>query len=39
MSLVRLHRGFIHACAAGELLIQAKGKAGHGKWSPWLRDI
>jgi len=33
-----LHRGFIHACAAGELLIQAKGKAGHGKWSPWLRD-
>jgi Protein of unknown function (DUF3102) len=33
-----LHRGFIHACAAGELLIQAKGKTGHGKWSPWLRD-
>jgi hypothetical protein len=33
-----LHRGFIHACAAGELLIQAKGKAGHGKWSAWLRD-
>jgi hypothetical protein len=33
-----LHRGFIHACAAGELLIQAKRKAGHGKWSPWLRD-
>jgi hypothetical protein len=23
-----LHRGFIHACTAGELLIQAKGRAG-----------
>ena len=33
-----LHQGFMHASAAGELLIQAKGKAGHGKWSPWLRD-
>jgi hypothetical protein len=33
-----LHRGFVHACAAGELLIQAKRKAEHGKWSPWLRD-
>jgi hypothetical protein len=33
-----LHRGFIHACTAGELLIQAKGRAGYGKWLPWLRD-
>jgi hypothetical protein len=28
----------MHARAAGELLIQAKAKAGHGKWLPWLRD-
>jgi hypothetical protein len=33
-----LHRGFIHACAAGELLIRAKARAGHGKWLSWLRD-
>ena len=33
-----LHRGFIHASAAGELLIRAKAKAGHGKWLSWLRD-
>jgi Protein of unknown function (DUF3102) len=33
-----LHRGFMHARVAGELLIQAKAKAGHGKWLPWLRD-
>ena len=33
-----LHRGFIHACAAGELLIRAKAEAGHGNWMSWLRD-
>jgi Protein of unknown function (DUF3102) len=33
-----LHQGFMHASAAGELLIQAKAKAGHGKWLSWLRD-
>jgi hypothetical protein len=33
-----LQQGFIHASAAGELLIQAKAKAGHGKWLSWLRD-
>jgi Protein of unknown function (DUF3102) len=33
-----LHQGFMHASAAGELLIQAKAQAGHGKWLSWLRD-
>ena len=33
-----LQQGFMHASAAGELLIQAKAKAGHGKWLSWLRD-
>jgi hypothetical protein len=33
-----LHRGFVHACAAGELLTRAKAKARHGKWLSWLRD-
>jgi hypothetical protein len=33
-----LQQGFMHAGAAGDLLIQAKGKVGHGKWLPWLRD-
>jgi Protein of unknown function (DUF3102) len=28
----------MHACSAGELLIQAKAKAGHGKWLSWLQD-
>ena len=27
-----------HAIAAGELLIEAKGQLGHGRWLPWLRD-
>jgi hypothetical protein len=27
-----------HAIAAGELLIEAKGLLGHGRWLPWLRD-
>jgi hypothetical protein len=33
-----LHQGFMHACSAGELLIQARAKAGHGKWLSWLQD-
>jgi hypothetical protein len=27
-----------HAIAAGELLVEAKGQLGHGRWLPWLRD-
>ncbi len=27
-----------HAIAAGELLIEAKGQLGHGRWLPWLQD-
>jgi hypothetical protein len=27
-----------HAMAAGDLLIDAKGKVAHGEWLPWLRD-
>ena len=27
-----------HAITAGELLIEAKDKVGHGQWLPWLRD-
>jgi len=27
-----------HATKAGELLIEAKGKVGHGGWLPWLRE-
>src|SRR6516164_8935601 len=27
-----------HAITAGELLIEAKDKDGHGPWLPWLRD-
>ena len=32
-----LQQGFMHASAAGELLMQAKAKARHGKWL-WLRQ-
>jgi hypothetical protein len=32
-----LRAGLEHARAAGALLVQAKAKAGHGKWVPWLR--
>ena len=27
-----------HAIAPGELLVEAKGQLGHGRWLPWLRD-
>ncbi len=27
-----------HAIAAGELLIEAKGRLSHGQWLPWLQD-
>src|SRR5215472_16353364 len=27
-----------HAVRCGELLIEAKGKVGHGGWLAWLRD-
>jgi hypothetical protein len=27
-----------HAIAAGELLIEAKGRLDHGRWLPWLKD-
>jgi hypothetical protein len=27
-----------HAITAGELLVEAKDKVGHGNWLPWLRD-
>jgi hypothetical protein len=27
-----------HAITAGELLIEAKDKVGHGNWLPWSRD-
>jgi hypothetical protein len=27
-----------HAITAGELLVEAKGQLGHGRWLPWLRD-
>jgi hypothetical protein len=27
-----------HSIAAGELLIEAKGRVKHGEWLPWLRD-
>jgi hypothetical protein len=33
-----LQQGFMHASAAGELLMQAKAKARHGKWLSWLRQ-
>jgi hypothetical protein len=35
---IALQQGFMHASAAGELLIQAKAKAGHGKWLSWLQE-
>jgi hypothetical protein len=35
---IALQQGFMHASAAGELLIQAKAKVGHGKWLSWLRE-
>src|SRR3954471_2482906 len=28
--------GLQHAIRAGELLIEAKGRMGHGEWLPWL---
>jgi DUF3102 family protein len=35
---IALQQGFMHASAAGELLIQAKANAGHGKWLSWLQE-
>src|SRR5271165_5330168 len=35
---VALKESVRHAIAAGELLIEAKRKLGHGQWLPWLRD-
>jgi hypothetical protein len=31
-----LRSGLGHARAAGELLLEAKGKVAHGRWLPWL---
>jgi hypothetical protein len=30
--------GLLHARAAGELLLEAKGQLQHGKWLPWLKE-
>jgi hypothetical protein len=35
--IAAMNRGIEHAIVAGELLRQAKGPVGHGKWTPWLR--
>ena len=31
-----VQQGLMHARAAGELLLQAKGRLRHGEWLPWL---
>jgi hypothetical protein len=33
-----MKRALAHAIAAGELLIEAKGRLMHGRWLPWLHE-
>jgi hypothetical protein len=36
-AVVAIKRGIEHSIAAGELLLEAKAKVGHGNWLPWLK--
>lgn len=36
--LAAMRQSLIHALAAGDMLIEAKGLVAHGEWLPWLAD-